>query len=353
MGEDSSLLFLGGAVLTSRERVFARIEGRSVDQVPNLNIIMAFAAKYIGKTYREYATDFRVLCEGNIRCCEDFGIDMVSAISDPAREVNDLGGEVIFPGDDIPYFGLPLLSAAEPLKLKVVEPSTGRRMSDRIGAIDFYNNHASAEYPVLGWVEGPLALAADLRTPVGIMEDFFERPEFVVELLEFCLEQETIFALEQVRAGADFIGIGDAICSVIGPRSYSKFGLPYEKLLIKRVHEAGAKVKLHICGDTTPILSLMINTGADIIDVDWMVDFASAVKLGGVKTSICGNFDPVSVMFKGSVEKVADSVEKCLDVSDSRTFIAAGCEIPRGTPLENMLQVKNVLKTRGGFNVCP
>ncbi|HQN27101.1 MAG TPA: hypothetical protein PLT43_01015, partial [Mesotoga sp.] len=74
--------------MTSRERVFARIEGRSVDQVPNLNIIMAFAAKYIGKTYREYATDFRVLCEGNIRCCEDFGIDMVSAISDPAREVN-------------------------------------------------------------------------------------------------------------------------------------------------------------------------------------------------------------------------------------------------------------------------
>jgi len=58
-------------------------------------------------------------------------------------------------------------------------------------------------------------------------------------------------------------------------------------------------------------------------------------------------------MFKGSVEKVADSVEKCLDVSDGRTFIAAGCEIPRGTPLENMAQVKNVLKARGGFNACP
>jgi uroporphyrinogen decarboxylase len=84
-----------------------------------------------------------------------------------------------------------------------------------------------------------------------------------------------------------------------------------------------------------------------------MVDFASAVKLGGGKVSICGNFDPVSVMFKGNVEKVTDSVERCLEVSDSRTFIAAGCEIPRGTPFENMLQVKNVLKARNGFNACP
>lgn len=112
-------------MLNLRERVFARLGHQKVDKVPNLNIIMAFAAKHIKKPYRDYVRDYRVLVDGNLRCCETFGIDILSAISDPTREVHDLGGEVLFPGDDVPYTGKPLLPERSMLPLKSVEPSVG------------------------------------------------------------------------------------------------------------------------------------------------------------------------------------------------------------------------------------
>jgi len=61
-------------VLTPRGRVFRRINGKTVDKIPNLNIIMTFAANFIKVPYKKYVTDFRYLVEGNIACCEKFGI---------------------------------------------------------------------------------------------------------------------------------------------------------------------------------------------------------------------------------------------------------------------------------------
>lgn len=34
-----------------KDRLFARLEGKPVDRVPNLNIVMLFAAKYAGVPY--------------------------------------------------------------------------------------------------------------------------------------------------------------------------------------------------------------------------------------------------------------------------------------------------------------
>lgn len=332
--------------MNSKERVYSRLKGDKVDRAPNLNIVMGFAAKYIGRTYLDYVTDFRVLVEGNMRCCEDFGIDMVSAISDPTREIHDLGGEVVFPLNEAPYCSRPPVETVRDLRsLKIVEPSRGKRMGDRISAVELYSETAQSDYPILGWVEGPLALAASLRGPVRLMEDFFDASDFVCELLEFSLEQETLFARAQIDAGADFIGIGDAVCSLIGPKFYSKFGLPYEKRLIENITSTGAKVKLHICGDTTAILPMMVTSGASIVDIDWMVDFAYGVRTGTGKSAICGNFDPVSVMLKGTPERVAASVKKCLAVAQETTFIAAGCEIPADTPLDNMRQMNRTLSS--------
>jgi len=52
--------------MNSYERVKNRLKGNPVDKIPNLNIIMTFAAKYIGVPYKKYVTDFKVLVEGNI-----------------------------------------------------------------------------------------------------------------------------------------------------------------------------------------------------------------------------------------------------------------------------------------------
>ncbi len=53
--------------MNGRQRVLDFLEGRAVDRIPFLPITMMFAAAQTGARYRDYATDFRVLAEGQIR----------------------------------------------------------------------------------------------------------------------------------------------------------------------------------------------------------------------------------------------------------------------------------------------
>jgi len=331
--------------MNSRERVLKRLEGKPVDKIPNLNILMTFTAKYIGVSYKKYVTDYRYLVEGNMACCERFGIDMVSAISDPCRELYDLGANVIFPEDGVPMCKDFLLKEYSDIKkLATRDPLKSERMLDRIKAVELYKRNLSGSYPILGWIEGAFAEANGLREMNSIMMDLIEEPAFVHEVLEICTEQAIRFGIEQIKAGADFIGVGDAAASLIGPKHYEIFALPYEKRLFDAIHEAGAKVKLHICGDIAPILDLVHLSGADIIDIDWMVDFGRAVDTFSNKCSACGNFDPVEIMLRGKPKRVEQAVRKCVEAGNEKTFIAAGCEVPRETPLENMVAVDETLR---------
>ncbi len=189
----------------------------------------------------------------------------------------------------------------------------------------------------MGWVEGALAEANVLRGDTALMLDLYDRPDWVRECLELLVEIEIAFARAQIEAGADIIGLGDAIASQISPTMYEEFALPYERRIFEAVHEMGALARLHICGNTSRILEPMGRSGADIVDLDWMVDLRSAARLYGDKgPALCGNFDPVRVMLRGSPEEVSAAVRTCLVQGGPRCISAAGCEIPDGTPHENL-----------------
>jgi uroporphyrinogen decarboxylase len=177
-----------------------------------------------------------------------------------------------------------------------------------------------------------------------MMMDIIDEPEAVKELLEITTEEAIAFAVAQIKAGADIIGIGDAAASLIGPTMYEEVALPYEIRIVDAIHKAGAKARLHICGNINQILEMVVRTGADIIDCDWMVDFENANKIFGSSSSACGNFDPVAILLEGTPEIVKKSVHKCLSESSPRGIIAAGCEVPIHTPVENLKAVNEALR---------
>lgn len=325
-------------MMTSYERVKNRLAGLKVDRAPNFNIMMQFAAHFIRQPLSKYYQDYRVLCEANLAVQKAFGLDIVQAISDPYREAADLGAQIVFPEDALPVCVQPLLAKQLDVKqLKMIAPRDGQRMGDRIAAIRYFRETVGGKITIMGWVEGALAEAAVLRGVNNILTDLYENPEAIEALLEFCVELEIAFARAQVAAGADIVGMGDAIASQISPPMYEKFALPYQKRIFEAVKSMGAICRLHICGDTTHLLSLMPQSGADIIDLDWMVDFKMAATGFGNGPAPCGNFDPVSVLYKGSHEQVRHAVLDCLKQGGNRCFCAAGCEIVDGTPAENLL----------------
>ena len=331
--------------MNSYQRVMRRLRGETVDRPPNFDIMMTFAAHYVGQPLSRYYLDYRVLCAANLAVQQDFSLDIVQAISDPYREAVDFGLEVEFPEDNLPMRKAPLLSEPAGLnKLKPPDPSTGRRMSDRLAAVHYLRGQVGGEVPVMGWVEGALAEAADLRGDTALMLDLYDRPRWLHDLLEICTEVAITFARAQIEAGADIIGLGDAIASQISPPMYQEFALPYEQRIFAAVHEMGALARLHICGDTTHVLPLMAQNGADIIDLDWMVDIRLAAETLGDYPVICGNFDPVAIMLQGTPEQVREATMHCLRWGGRRIISGAGCEVPDGTPHENLLAQTRALQ---------
>jgi len=334
--------------MTPYERFKARLKGEPVDRVPNFDIMMTFAAHYVGRPLCEYYQDYRVLCEANRVVQEVFDLDIVQAISDPYRETADFGAKIVFPDDDLPICTRRLLEDPAAIKdLHRPDPRGGGRMTDRLYAVQRFRREMGGQVPIMGWVEGALAEAADLRGVLHIMTDLYDRPDWVHELLEICTDVAIRFAVAQVEAGADIIGLGDAIASQIGPDLYREFALPYEQRIFAAIREAGAIGRLHICGNTTPLLNDMARAGAEIIDLDWMVGLADAARIIGDRAALCGNFDPVAIMLQGRPQQVIQATLDCVRQGGPRSISAAGCEIPDKTPSDNLLAQAEALERTG------
>jgi MtaA/CmuA family methyltransferase len=334
--------------VNSHERVMRRLRGQTVDRPPNFDIMMTFAAHYIGQPLSRYYQDYRVLGDATLAVQRAFDLDLVQTISDPYREAADMGAQIVFPEDDLPVCTQPLLAEPSDVhRLRIPDPHSGRRMSDRIAAAQYLKERAGDEVPVMGWVEGALAEAADLRGVSVLLLDLYDRPAWVRDLLELCVEVEIAFARAQIEAGAGIIGLGDAIASQIAPDMYREFALPYEKRIFAAVREMGAVGRLHICGNTTRILPYLAESGADIIDIEWMVDLERAAHVLGEYPATCGNFDPVAVMLQSTPDRVGEAVLRSLRAGGARNFSAASCEVPSGTPHANLRAQAAALRDYG------
>ena len=304
-----------------------------------------FAAKEINVSYSEYATDYKKLVEGNILCAEKYGIDCVCVVSDPMREAAAFGADTIFPFDGVPTCKNHLLSGIPDLnRLIDFNVFSSPRTLDRIMAIELFNQKLGNKYPIIGWVEGVLAESCDLRGINNLMLDLAMDEEYLSPLFEIVYQKACEFSKAQVDAGAHIIGIGNAAASLIGPILYEKYALEYDKKLITYIKSLGAKTKLHICGDITPLMPLVKTLGADILDIDSMVDFSLAVEtFNSTCTSVNGNLEPVADFLYGTPGKISELTSQLVKKCNFNTIISAGCEIPRETPPENMISMNRAL----------
>ncbi len=323
--------------MNSLERYLAVLNRQPPDFLPRIPILMQFAAEYIGENYAAFAADYRVLVRANLACARDFGMDQLSAISDPFRETHGFGGEIVFYPDGPPRCPHPPLSEKKDLALlKPADPLTDERMLDRIAAIREYRKQAGGEYSILGWIEGPAAEAADLRGVANFMLDLMDDEAYAAELMDRCAEVGIAFARAQLEAGADTIGMGDAIASQLSPSLYQRLVQPREKRLVDAIHKLGGLVRLHICGNITHLLPGIAKLGVDILDVDHPVDMGTARTTVGHKVTLAGNLDPVAAVMQGTPENIRDQVRRIYEQVGNPFMIAAGCEIPSRTPAENL-----------------
>lgn len=326
--------------MTGKERVLARLRREPTDSLPLLPITMMFAGDAAGIRYGDYAREARHLAAAQLKTAETYGFDYVSVISDPAREASDLGAAVEWFDDQPPAINEARALLETPARLKtlpVPETFLGPRMEDRLEGVRLLHEAAGNELAVEGWVEGPCALAADLRGVNTLMLDLYDDPAFIEDLFDYVVALEIAFARRQVEAGATLIGIGDAAASLIGPRFYDQYVQPRETRLIAAIQSLGVPARLHICGNTRRLLQGMGATGAALVDLDYPSPVHEARAAMGPDQVLLGNLDPLRVVHDGTPAGITAAIAQCHAEAGPNFIVGAGCEIPRGTPPENLM----------------
>jgi MtaA/CmuA family methyltransferase len=320
--------------MNSKQRCVAAILGESVDRVPVFPLIMFLAADRLGVCYRDYATNGRVMAEAQLKLRENFGVDAITACSDAFRVSADLGGEMVYPEDQTPYLARPLVRSESDFNRLKRPHSTNphSRMADRTKAVREMVKAVGDECLVLGWVDMPFAEACSICGVSEFLLIMVDYPSFAHQILDFLTGIVIEFCLMQLEAGAPMIGAGDAAASLISASMYREFALPYEQRVCEAVHQAGGLIKLHICGKTIHLLNDMVRSGADLFNVDHLVDLSTAKEVY-VNAGKCfkGNLDPVSDLFQATTAACEQRAMECLRLAQgSRYMLSAGCEVPAG-----------------------
>jgi MtaA/CmuA family methyltransferase len=321
------------------------VSGQTTGRTLFYPILMHFAARFNGRTYGEFASDYRVLVESNIKCLEYFDLDMVSLISDPYRETSAFGAPVEFIAEGVPQCKAKVIQSQQDI-ISLENPDVYRndRTLDRIRGAEYYRKILKDTVPVMGWVEGPLAEACDLAGVTEMLIMLMMDPDHAQILLDKCLVTGKDFAKAQVEAGCSLIGIGDAICSQIDRESYNFFVLDRHRELVDFIHQNGALVKLHICGDTTHLWPSLAQLGVDIFDVDYMCSMEEAFHAFGPGVIRCGNINPVSIQDLAADEVLHRSTG-LIEAEKGRKFmLSGGCEITVNTPPQNLLSMRKSCK---------
>ncbi|MDR1303663.1 MAG: hypothetical protein LBK76_00415 [Verrucomicrobiales bacterium] len=324
--------------MTSKERYLNLLAGRPVDFYPRIPILMRYAAEHIGSNYGAFTADHHVMVSANVRCAADFGLDQLSTISDPLRETEGFGGKVAYDAASGVHLTAPLMPGEIDLSLLVQRPNplTATRMRDRIDAVaDYHRDHADS-HSIMGWVEGAAAEAADIRGAENFFADLLSEPADIGKLMDLCLANAINFGLAQIGRGADTIGIGDAVASQVSAATYAELILPREQALVAALRAGGAKIRLHICGDITHLLPGIATLNVDLLDVDHMVDLRRVRAIVGPRVTLGANLDPVADILRGTPEEIRRRSSAARAQAGPQFMVCAGCEIPSGTPAENL-----------------
>lgn len=178
------------------------------------------------------------------------------------------------------------------------------------------------------------------------MLDLYERPDFVSAAMELQVEVMIERAERLMGTGIDALYIGDpaASASLISPKHFEKFCLPAYREFCRHFRDR-TLIYIHICGNSAPILEMMADTGAHVVEpLDPLggVSVADAKRRIGDRVALMGGVNTLTLA-RGTPDEVrAEAIRKCREGGPYAYILAAGDMVPPDTPMENLLAMVEV-----------
>jgi len=306
----------------------------SLQRLPVAPLLGYPGARLTRTTIRENLFDAETHSQSILAASSRWHPDLVVPMMDLSVEAGALGLAVRFEDNESPTVEEhPVHRRDDLARLRAQDVLQDTRLQSFLQTISILAGEVTSSLGA--YVAGPFTLAGLLmganEVAIGTLRD----PKLVHELLEFAAQVIQAYASACVRAGADLIVILEPTAVLLSPKAFSEFSGRHVRAI---ADETASACVLHICGNTTPLLGPMCETGVDGLSLDSAVDFSVAVEKVPESVVLVGNIDPVRVMSAedgACVERAVRDLRMTME-GHSNFILSTGCDLPLQTPLDNI-----------------
>jgi uroporphyrinogen decarboxylase len=331
--------------MTSVERAEMALQHKLPDRPPVDLPNFLVTARLMGETsYADFFRDGEAMAEGQLLAWRKYGHDVLTLENGTAALAEACGVQVVYQTETAPVAKEPAIQSLDEVdKLILPDPDHDPLLKELLRTTQIVRRETQGKAFIKGRADqGPFSLACEIRGMAEFMMDLIsnEQPEQIHKLLEYCRKASFIYACAQIEQGAHITSIGESPSGpdMLSPRLYRRFAWPYVRQLASDLRAKGIRVSYHICGNATPILADMVDTGVSLIEIDQKADMRVAKAEAHGRVTLIGTVDPSGVMANGTPELVREKSREAIQIlgPGGGFFLAPGCALPATTPDENI-----------------
>ena len=329
--------------MNSRERFLAVLNGEKPDRIP-LAHVSALTTVELQDITGCYMPEIHHNPEKLAKLCfanhEILGFDAVTFIINYFNEPAALGCQMKWGNErELPmYTSHPwskLEDAFVPHDLLDRKP-----ICDYLETIRIAKRNYGDKIAILGKIMGPFSMVLVMHGMENVMVGLIEDSDKIQYFIDIAADILIRCAQAQFEAGIDALAIGEggAGGNMLSPKMHEKFLLNVHRRMIKKI--PGPTI-MHICGDITPRLDLLVETGFTCFNFDWVIKPKVMKESCNEKFKIMGNINTTDLLMAKPEEiekQVIENLEAGVDI------ISPGCAISPECPNINLQAMSDAIK---------
>ncbi len=343
--------------MNSRERFLAAARRQPVDRTPAWMMRQAgrslpeYRELRSGHTFMEMCHRPELAAEATLQPIRRFGMDAAVIFCDILVPAEAMGLAVSIEEGVGPLLDPPVRTAEDVEALRDFDATTATGFLAE--ALRLVRAELGEERAMLGFCGAPFTLASymvegrssrNYETTKALM---LGQPELFDRLVERIVDNSLGYLALQVEAGADAIQIFDSWGGSLDAATWrARMQGPITRM-VRATQDLGVPVILYVNG-CSHLLEAMVETGADVLSIDWRVDPVEAVRRTEGKVALQGNMDPVALFAPpDAVRREAQRTLAAFEGAPGHIFNLGSGILPK-TPLESTTALwDTVLPERG------
>jgi MtaA/CmuA family methyltransferase len=329
--------------MSPKKRVVSAILGGRVDRIPATCVCQTATydqMRAVNTYWPEAHSDAEKMVKLAKAAYELTGLEAARVPFDQAVEAEALGGTMEIKGD-MPTITRHAFKSFSSLRIPENFLEL-KRMPVVLDAVERMKEEVGDYLPVIAGMVGPFTVSTLVFGPTFTLKSAITSPKELAKAILTFVDPLTDYAKELFSRGADIVVIEDMYTSQIGPRLFREHAKEPLKRLISSLNGI---VVLHICGNVVPIITDMMETGADGVSVETTARLDEIMAATKGRLAVIGNIGPIDPLMQGTPDGVEEAVRSAIE--GGVDVVSPGCSIAPRSPLENVKRMVEATRRYG------